>query len=356
VLSLGKDPETQKRKQLKFYGKTSAEVRARLDEAKDRRRHGTLPSVASARMTAGEWFDRWLEHKKAKVQDGTYNFYEQAVRLRLKPSLGAARLADVSALAVEDLLARMGREGVSADAQGKALGVLRSALKETVRKKLLASNPAADVAKPLAQKTELRPLTEREAAAILEAAHSTSRHRLAALYDLALDSGARQGELLALHWPDIDWDAGVVTIDKSLYEKDHAFKIKPPKSRAGRRRVKLAPRTLGALKAHRERMRAEGRDVERGPVFVNADGGWVSKPSLYKNSWKKVLKAAGLPRMKFHGLRHTSATLLLRKGAGLKMVSVRLGHERPETTLRIYAHVLPEDQDQAAAIFQEMFK
>jgi integrase len=99
-------------------------------------------------------------------------------------------------------------------------------------------------------------------------------------YDLALDTGARQGELLALHWPDVDWAGGFVSVGRSLYEKDHAFRLKPPKSRAGRRRVKLAPRTLAVLASHRERMRAEGRDVDQGHVFVNADGGWVSKPSL----------------------------------------------------------------------------
>jgi len=103
-------------------------------------------------------------------------------------------------------------------------------------------------------------------------------------------------------------------------------------------------------------MRAEGRDIDQGPVFVNAGGGRVSKPSLCRNSWAKVLRAAGVPKTRFDRLRHTSATPLLKKGAGLKMVSVRLGRERPGIALRIYAHAPPEDQDQAATIIEDMLK
>jgi integrase len=114
-------------------------------------------------------------------------------------------------------------------------------------------------------------------------------------------------------------------------------------------------RTVAALDAHREAMRAEGWDIEKGPVFVNRTGGWLSQPTLYRRVWTPALKQAGLEGFSPYSLRHTSATLLLQQGGNLKLVSERLGHENVEMTLRHYAHVLPADQDRAVGILDRLF-
>jgi integrase len=350
ILSLGKNPATGKRVQKKFYGKTKAEVVQKLEAAKEARRAGRL-STGADKLTLGEWLDKWLSHKQGRVEPHTWLWYEARAKM-LKELVGSVRLSALTALQVEDLHAEMTRRGFSPDKQHKVATTLRASLEDAVRKGLIPSNPAKAVAKPRLSRREVRPWDAEQATRFLEAARG---HRLQALYDLALDSGARQGELLALHWPDIDFDAGTLRIDKSLEEIGYQFRLKPPKTRKGRRTIRLAGRTLDSLQAHRSRMRAEGRDVESGPVFVNTEGGWLSKPSLYRNSFSKLLKRAGVSKIGFHGLRHTNATLLLQRGASLKLVSERLGHEDVQITLKIYAHVLPDDQDQAARLIDGLF-
>ncbi len=130
--------------------------------------------------------------------------------------------------------------------------------------------------------------------------------------------------------------------------------MKSPKTQKSRRVIYLAPRTVEALKAHRERMRKEGRDVEAGPVFVNVEGNLLSKSNFFNRSWKPTLKRAGVPKIRSGDMRHTAATLLLEAGAGVKMVSERLGHEDIQTTLKFYAVVLPSQQEQAGAIVQQI--
>jgi integrase len=105
----------------------------------------------------------------------------------------------------------------------------------------------------------------------------------------------------------------------------------------------------------REVLRAEGRDVERGPVFVNREGGWLSQPTLYRRSFQPALKKAGLTPIKPYVTRHTSATLLLRAGVSLKAVSRRLGHENEAVTLKHYLHALPEDDDRAVGVLGSVF-
>jgi integrase len=226
------------------------------------------------------------------------------------------------------------------------------ALQEAVRKRLLPNNAAKEVKKPRVDKAEIRPFDSEQALQFLVAAQGD---RLAAFYELALDSGARPGELLALQWPDLDVTARTIRITKSLEEIGYQFRIKPPKTKKGRRTIKLTARTVNALLAHRQRMLGEGRDVDQGFIFVNTEGGFVAKPSLFRNSYKKILKLAKLPHRRLYDLRHTSATLLLTHGANVKFVSERLGHEDIATTLKNYVHVLPSDHEQAIRIFDALF-
>src|SRR5262245_55487394 len=140
VMSAGNNPSTGKRRQRKFYGRTKKEVQEKLREAQTARAKGTLTDAG--RMTVGEWLDKWLDIKKGKIQPGTWDFYEQRVRLYLKPAVGAVPLGKITALDVEEMFAHMRKNDVPADAQHKSAGILRSALKEAVRKHLIAVNPA----------------------------------------------------------------------------------------------------------------------------------------------------------------------------------------------------------------------
>jgi integrase len=141
----------------------------------------------------------------------------------------------------------------------------------------------------------------------------------------------------------VDWTLSEVFIHQTLKEIKGRHRLKKPKTAAGRRRVKQAVRPLASLRAHRERMRAKGWDVETGPVFVDTQGGFLRRSNFLRNSFAPALKRAGLAGkgIRPYDLRHTSATLLLMEGVNVKVISQRPGHESIEITRKHYAHCLP---------------
>jgi integrase len=234
---------------------------------------------------------------------------------------------------------------------------LRNALKHAVAGDLIPKNPAALV--PLPKREEaaaskaVAPLEGDQPDRLLAAA---SADRLYSQYVLALDSGMRQGELFGLHWPDLDFERGEVFVQRSLKERKGVLRLKETKTKHGRRRVRLTRPTLDALQQHRERMLAEGREVKAGAVFCDTDGGFLRKSNFARRSFDRALRMAGLiaerqaggkPKVRFHDLRHTCATILLLADVNPKVVSERLGHASIEITLNTYSHVLPTLQERA---------
>jgi integrase len=286
------------------------------------------------------------------VEPDTWHWYERRVRLHLKPTVGPAPLARLTPQDVKGMHATLSERGVSPSEQHKAATTLRAALADAVKDDLLPSNPAAGVKKPKVERRPMRPLEADEARRFLGA---TRADRLAALYDLELDAGLRPGELFALHGPDVDRQTGEVFVHRSLEEINGRHRLKEPKTEAGRRRVMLAPRTLASLEAHRVRMRAEGRDVGPGPVFVDTAGGFLRQSNLRRNSFVPALKRADLRGVRLYDLRHTSATLLLASDVNVKVVSECLGHESIEITLKHYAHCLPRMQQKARDAVSALF-
>jgi integrase len=188
----------------------------------------------------------------------------------------------------------------------------------------------------------MHPLSPDQLAAFLAAARP---ERLYPLFLTALDSGARQGELFALEWSDLNIIMGEMTISKSLDQNRGKPETKETKTKSGNRRVLLTPSTLAVLREHQEKMLAEGHGSKL--VFPNVRGDFLTKSALYDKAWPRVLRKAGIDHLRFHDLRHTCATLLLLAGAHVKVVSERLGHASIEITLKVYSHVLPTMQEAA---------
>jgi integrase len=220
--------------------------------------------------------------------------------------------------------------------------------------KLIPSNPAADLVKPRPKEQEVEVYTEEQANRLLAASRP---HRLHALYVLALTSGMREGELLALHWPEVNFVAATVQVLKTLRlrkKSEGGFALEPPKSKKSRRTIDLPQVALDALHEHRKRMLAEGHDVKTGPVFVTEKGTFISRGNFVKHV-HRMLRRAGLPVRKFHALRHTHASTLLARGRSIRAVSERLGHSSPELTLRVYAHLMPGEGKETARVLDTMF-
>jgi integrase len=350
VLSNGLDPATGKRRKLTYTADTKKEAQVWLRERQGERDRGQLADAG--KMTVGEWLDQWLAGRKPDIAGKTYDHDESRARLHLKPALGPVPLGKLTALHIEQLLAAMAEAGHSSSERFKVGSILRAALKAAVRLKLLASNVAADVRLPKVTRPEKVCLDANQAKELLGAARA---HRLATLFDLALDAGMRPGELFALHWPDVDLDAGTVYVHQSLEERKGHLRLKETKTPKSKRRIRLARRTVDALRRHREWMRLEGRDVERGPVFCDTEGGFLRQSNFLRRVMRPILQRAGLPAIRPYDLRHTSATLLLSRDVNIRVVSERLGHESIELTLKHYAHALPDMQQRAADAVDDLF-
>lgn len=349
-ITVGRTPKG-KQKRVVVYGKTKAEALTKLREKQQQQDAGTLSDPST--LTVEGFIKRWTEtagKAKRKTTQERRAFY---IDKHILPFIGHVRLNKLGLIHLETWLADLEKAGRSVWTRHQAATMLGTALRHAVRLKLIHSNPAADLVKPSLPDDEVEIYTEDEARLLLA---TTSLHRLHALYVLALTSGMRHGELLALHWPEVNFQDDAVKVSQTLKpKKGGGFTLEPPKSKKGRRSIDLPKVTMDALHEHRKRMLAEGRDVKAGPVFVTKTGNFMGSSNFAKQIHKPMLRRAKLPVRKFHALRHTHASMLLAKGRSLKSVSERLGHSSPELTLRVYAHLMPGDGKETAKVLDEMF-
>jgi integrase len=216
---------------------------------------------------------------------------------------------------------------------------------------MVARNVAVLVSPPRVPRYEISPLSPAQARALLEAA---TGERFDALYVLALTTGMRLGELLGLRWRAVDLDGGMLQVHYTLLRLTDGLQLREPKTPQSRRRIALTATAIAALRQHRSRQAAQRLRLgsvwdDRDLVFPNEIGQPIEQSNLLRRSFWPLLEKAGLPRMRFHDLRHTCATLLLRQGVHVKVVSELLGHSSIKITLDIYSHVLPDMQQQAVS-------
>jgi integrase len=218
--------------------------------------------------------------------------------------------------------------GLSSATVRKMHGVLQKALDQAVSDGLIPRNAAKGIRLPQGKKEEIRPLSPDEARALLVAARGD---RLEAPYLLAISTGLREGELLALRWGDVELVAAVLRVSRTLTRNGGKVPIEPPKTKNSRRTVGLTNGAIEALRGHLTRQLDEMETVGSlyrpgGLVFANEVGRIVNPSNLRNRSLKALLKRAELPAIRFHDLRHTCATLLLSRNVNYKIVSEMLGH------------------------------
>lgn len=338
--------EDSKRKS--FYAKTRQEAARKLAEALRDRDKG-LPVVGN-RQTVGQYLSTWLDATKPTIRPGTWKRHEQYVRVHAIPLLGTIVLYKLTAQQVQALYAKKLEEGLSTTSVHHLHTVLHKALDQAVRLQLVQRNVCDLVDPPRMRHHEMTTLSEEQARTLLAAA---ADDRFAALYVLALATGMRQGELLALKWRDVDLEGATLQVRATLQFTTDGFVFAEPKTEKSRRRVALSRAAVGALHLHRlrqaeERLRLGPAWEDMDLVFPNVIGGPMDGIHLLQRNFRPLLEKAGLPRMRFHDLRHTAATLLLGRGINPKIVSEMLGHSDIAITLGLYSHVTPHMQQQAA--------
>jgi integrase len=334
-----------------LYAPTRQEA-ARLLAAALRDRDMGLPGMRDERQTIATYLTAWLEIVRPTIRPRTWKRYEQYCQLHVVPALGRVRLTRLTPQHLQTLYAQELAAGVSPSSVNHLHTVLHSALENAYRTGQIARNVSDLVKPPRMAEHAMRVLDEAETRALLEAA---AGDRFEALYVLAVSTGMRQGELLALKWRDVDLDAGALFVRATLQRTLAGFVFAEPKTARSRRQIALSQASVAALTAHRKRqltVRLSMGEVWDGTldlVFPNTVGRPMEGEHITQRQFYPLLRRAGLPLMRFHDLRHTAATLLLRRGINPKIVSETLGHASVAITLDIYSHVLPDMQQQAAA-------
>ena len=305
-------------------------------------------------VTVGRYLTtRWLPAREASLRPTTHFRYVKMVEQYVLPRLGRVPLERLRAPQVQRLYAELldrGRHDGAGLAPKTVLNVhqlLRKALGDAVRAGLLVRNVALDVTPPRPELgPEQRCWTAKELNHFLGVA---TEHRLFPALWLAATTGMRRGEIVGLHWDDLDVMTGRLSIRRSISCTGYRTHTTPTKTRTSRRCVDLDTRTLAILEHWRQQQRVEG-GPDREFVFTTSDG-HVLHPHVVSQTFTRLAARAGLPTIRLHDLRHTHATLLLKAGVPLKVVSERLGHSSPAFTMCVYQHVLPGMQRDAAELF-----
>jgi integrase len=234
--------------------------------------------------------------------------------------------------------------------------VMHCVLQQALKEGILGRNPADAVQRPKVEQTERHILTEEQAQRLVIASQGT---RFGMLFYLALMTGMREGELLGLKWSDVDWTRGVLDVQRQRQRSSgHGCALVPPKTKAGRRQIKVGQETLDRLAAHKGQLEVQrsvigDHWVENDLIFPNTIGKLMSGRNMFVE-FKNILKKSGLPNIRFHDLRHTSLSLLLDSGTPVNTVQRRAGHSKASITTDTYGHSMDHSEDEAAARIEEM--
>lgn len=365
---LSRDPATGARRQRMRGGfatkkEADKELRRLLSELDQ-----GLMVVHSGRQTVATYCDEWLTSIIPTVRPSTHHSYAKNIRLHIVPHIGAVPLQALDAGHLTTLYGKLLTEGspgghgaLSARTTRYVHQIIKRALGDAVAWGRIVRNPA-DVARPpsIARARSAAPKAWSAAQLKLFLDRTRTDPEWASWLTLAT-TGARRGEILGLAWDDVDLDAGAIHIHHSLTELDSRITLEQPKTSGSRRRVVLDGRTVTALRRHRAHQAEQRLAIGAGwrndwdLVFTGPDGSPVG-PHDFSLRFVRRVKAAGLPHLSVHGLRHTWASIALEKGVHPKIVSERLGHASISITLQTYSHCLAgmdggAAEQVAAAIF-----
>lgn len=359
VLDLGRDPVTAKRvRKVRSIKGTRRDAEKLLRQMEYEAEQGTL-SHAPERLTVAEFMEQWLSDIQHRVTPRTHERYTELLRKRVLPSFGHVRLARLQPVHIQEFYNSLLRPGARKDRRQGGLSprtvlhhhrVIREALQAAVRLNLIPRNPADAANPPAPRQVAMRSL-DLDGVRRLLAAMESSRYY--PIVFLAVMTGMRQGEILGMRWNDVDWEGGAINISQSLHWiRQQGLVLSEPKTPQSRRRVAAPLSVLEVLRRHRnqqaiERAVAGPKWVEHGLVFTALDGTPLHPNTLSKQFYR-IVERAGVGPLRFHDLRHTHATLLLKQGVHPKIVSERLGHSTIGITLDTYSHVLPGLQEAAA--------
>lgn len=340
-ISLGYDAIAHRRRQKTFYGVTKEEVRRKLTEALRGKDLGlnVSPKVQTVESFLGSWLETVV---RPRVRPKTFVSYEQIIRNHLIPGIGYFELQRLTPQQVQAFLNAKAETGLSVEHLRR---VLRTALTQAMKWDLIPRNVAALVSVPKTRQHQFAYLAPEQAKTFVAAVRGTP---LEALFTVALTMGLRLNEALGLRWADVDLEVGKIRVHSQLHRTKAKVEFVEPKTARSRRTIPLPNFAIETLRHHKARqaeMRLFNADVwkDYDLVFTSSVGTPPDERNI-RRTLTVILERAGLPRMRFHDLRHSCATLLLSQGVDVRTIMETLGHSQIALTMNTYSHVVPELQ------------
>ena len=346
----GRDLETGKTIYKNVLGKTQAEVKTKLKQAIQE--NAEVDTLKAEKYTVGQWMDVWFEnYAKIKGRPTSHQTYRGYIDNHINPNIGKMPLSKLTTLELQKLYKKLLSKGrvdrIEAKGQPKGLSpktvrnihqVISSAMDFARSQKLIAGNPTDGCALPKLEHRELKTLPVEQLASFLREAKESGVFEM---YYIELATGLRRGELLGLKWEDLNLEQGTLRVQRQVARIDGEVVEAPLKTKNSYRTISLGGDAVGIL--NEQRKKCGGSEY----VFPSPTGGPISPDSVIQ-MLHRVLKRAGLPKVRFHDLRHTFATVALQNGVDIKTVSGMLGHYSAGFTLDTYAHVTTQAQREAA--------
>lgn len=359
VVDVGRDANG-KRIQRWFSGyNTKREAERAMAEKLREINTGTY--VEPTKQSFEEFLRNWLEDKRMHIRIGSYRAYARLLELHIIPTLGHIALEDLRPMHLQSAYRawQSGDHPLSPATIRMAHVLIHDALDRAYKWGMVARNVADIVEAPRVERKRMQIWTPEHVRSFLEAAQDMDS-RYYTGFVLAIYTGMRKGEILALRWSDIDWDQAVLHVNQTLQWHRGQPIFQEPKTEHGRRSVALAADVLRVLKRHRS-MQARER-LMYGEMYQDYDlviarvDGRPLYPTSFDDAWRRALSNANVPKIRFHDLRHTHASLMLAQGVHPKIVSERLGHSKISITIDTYSHIIPGLQHQAADDFARLIR
>ncbi len=345
-----------------LYAKTEKEILAKKKSFEKSIERGV---IAADKLKVSDWLNTWLEtYKKPSVKQNTYEGYDRVIKKHLIPTIGSIYLKDLRPEHIQAMINEKSVRGnllTGGPLQPRMVEyiytVLHVALEQAYKNQIIIYNPCDMVTKPQKVKKEFNCWTADQANTFLAAMRGERDY---IIYLLALTTGLRRSELIALRWADVDMKHNLLSVKQVMVRVRGGYKFQEPKTIKSKRTIHISNKVVKALKEWKRQQNIEkaaypGEYNEKDLIFCSIMGEPVNPESVSRN-FKKDLEAAKLPEIRFHDLRHCHASMLLERGTDLKTISDRLGHSTITMTADIYSHITDKLQAQAVKSLDDVLK
>lgn len=334
--------------------KTARECREWLREQQEKKRKGI--SASAHEITLNEFLDDWLVSISTRNREWSCTNYKVTLRKYIRPSLGDKRLSDLKPFLIQGVIDKLIRDGAPPPSVSYAFRTLKTALAHAVKLNALGYNPCDGVMAPKRKKPDIVVYDDVQVQQyVLACDELRSPNRV--LYKLAVGTGMRLGEILGLKWKDVNWGGQQITIIRQRASNPKSKELVTLKTKSSERTIQVPGVIVDQLSQHRElqwtRRKGYREWEDRDIIFASTKGQPLSRGGV-RNGHNRIIEIAGLPRIRFHDLRHTAISLMLQRGVPVIEVSKYVGHANATITLGTYGHFIPSKHSQAAMAMEDI--